>query len=71
MYKNLFQFKRLRSPIWIGVFVLIIIITVFTFASLILYNYTVNLLTENLRERLLSISITVAANINSRDLEAL
>ncbi len=71
MYKGKIQFKILRNPIWISIFVLLSIIIIFISASWVLYNHTVNLLTENLRERLLSISITAAANIDSKDLEAL
>lgn len=39
--------------------------------SWLLYRHTVNLLTENLRERLLSIATTQAANIDSDDIQAL
>lgn len=40
-------------------------------ASLLLYEHTINLLTDNLRERLLSISLTQAANIDGESLNAL
>lgn len=39
--------------------------------SWLLYRHTVNLLTENLRERLVSIATTQAANINAADIEEL
>ncbi|MDO8659446.1 MAG: hypothetical protein Q7K54_02485, partial [Candidatus Parcubacteria bacterium] len=71
MYKGKIQSKILRNPAWISIFVLLSIIIIFISASLVLYNHTVALLTENLRERLLSISITAAANIDSKDLEVL
>ena len=63
--------QRKRNPIWIGIFVLTISIIVVISASIILYNRTVTLLTENLRERILTISITGAANIDAKDLEEL
>lgn len=63
--------KILQNPIWISILVLLSIISIFIFASWVLYNHTVNILTDNLRERLLSISITAAANIDAKDLDAL
>lgn len=53
-----------------ALFTLVLLITA-VFASSVLYNQTVSLLTDNLRERLLTISITAAANINAADLDEL
>src|SRR3989344_7183670 len=63
--------RRKRNPVWICIFVLTTSIIVVIGASIILYNRTVTLLTENLRERILTISITGAANIDAKDLEEL
>lgn len=63
--------KKIRNPIWIGVFFLLISISILVFASQILYRHTVNLITENLRERLLTISITAANSIDTNDLAVL
>lgn len=63
--------KRIKNPIGIAVLLLLVSIVIVLFASRLLYEHTVNLLTENLRERILTVSITVAANINTTDLEAL
>ena len=63
--------KKIGNPIWIGIIVLSISIVVVIAASTILYRRTTTLLTENLRERLLTISITGAANIDSSDLDEL
>lgn len=56
---------------WGGGAVALIALSVAVLASWLLYQHTINLLTQNLRERLLSISITQAANIDAQDLEAL
>src|SRR3989344_3899151 len=69
--KKLFRLSKSHQPIYIGVTVLLALIAAFIFTSVILYRHTVNLLTDNLRERLITISITAAANIDSKDLEAL
>lgn len=58
-------------PARVGAAVLIVTIAVILVTSNLLYNRTVTLLTENLRERLLSISITTAANIDAADLAVL
>lgn len=71
MFKGKIQFKILRNTFWISIFVLLSIIIIFVSASVVLYNHTVDLLTENLRDRLLTISITAAVNISSKDLQAL
>ncbi|MEK7668995.1 MAG: HAMP domain-containing sensor histidine kinase [Patescibacteria group bacterium] len=63
--------KKVRNPIWTGIVIISILIIIFIFASRILYERTVTLLTENLRERILTISITAATNIDSEDLDAL
>jgi signal transduction histidine kinase len=60
-----------KNPTWIGYAVLLVSIVVVILASRVLYHRTVDLLTLNLRERILTISITAAANIDAKDLEAL
>lgn len=67
--KNLI--KKIQSPVWIGIFVLFVSIIVIIFASKVLYIRTVDLLTVNLRERILTISITAATGIDASDLSAL
>ncbi len=62
---------KIKGPIWIGIVILLISITIIIFSSQILYQRTVNLLTDNLRERILTISITAAANISPSNLSAL
>src|SRR3989338_3443458 len=63
--------KKIINPTWTVIAVLVISIVTVIFASRILYQRTVDLLTENLRERILTISITAATSINSKDLEVL
>ena len=63
--------KKIRDPIFIGILIISVLIIIFIFASRILYEHTVTLLTENLKERILTISITAAADIDPRDLEEL
>ena len=63
--------KKLKNPTLIGIIVLVILICVVIFASRILYQRTVDLLTENLRERILTISVTAAADIDPKNLETL
>ena len=63
--------KRIANPTLTAVALLLISILIVGFASRLLYQQTVNLLTDNLRERLLTVSITAAANIDAKDLEAL
>ena len=69
--KNPFKLSKSHKPIYVGVGILIVLVTIFIFASVVLYRHTVNLLTENLRERLSTISITAAANIDADNLQAL
>lgn len=57
--------------VWIGGVIALAAIAAAVFASLILYQRTIDLLNENLRQRLLSISITQAANIDAANLAAL
>lgn len=64
-------FRKIKNPVWVGVLVLIVAIIVIIFSSTVLYNRTVDLLTENLRERILTISITTASTINASDLAEL
>ena len=61
----------LRMLVWIGGTVSGVALVFAVLASWLLYNYTIDLLTENLRERLLSISKTQAANIDAQTLAAL
>lgn len=63
--------KRITNPTVSGILILLVSVIVIIFTSWILYNRTVNILTQNLRERLLSISVTAAANIDPKDLDAL
>ena len=69
--KNPFKLSKSHKPIYVGVGILIVLVTIFIFASVVLYRHTVNLLTENLRERLSTISITAAANIDADNLQDL
>lgn len=62
---------KVRNPTLFGVVVLSVSILIIVVASRVLYQRTVYLLTENLRQRILTISITAAANIDARDLAAL
>ncbi len=71
MKKALTQIQRLRRLVWTGGFVALVTIIVAITGSWLLYQQTVTLLTQNLRERLLTISITEATNINAADVEAL
>ena len=71
MKKIRFMFKKISSPTWVGIFGLIFALTAIFFSSKILYSRTVDLLTDNLRERLLTISVTAAANVNADDLSSL
>ncbi len=63
--------QKLGALVWFGSIVTITAVGIAIFASWLLYNQTINLLTENLRQRLLSISVTQAANIDGEALEAL
>lgn len=63
--------KNSSALIWLGGVLSVVAIAAAVVASLLLYQRTIDLLTENLRNRLLSISITQAANISADDLEAL
>lgn len=55
----------------IGSIIVLVAIASTTAVSWLLYEHTVNLLTDNLRERLLSIAITQAANIDAKNIDAL
>jgi signal transduction histidine kinase len=63
--------KKLTKPAIIGVVALFVSIIIIISTSWTLYNHTVNILTQNLRERLITISTTQAVNINAKDLEVL
>lgn len=68
--KNKRKLNALKM-VTLGTVLVLIVISVLVFASTILQNYTQNLLIHNLRGRLLSISITQAANISADDLAQL
>jgi signal transduction histidine kinase len=59
------------TVILVGIIVSFCVIAVAVLASWMLHNYTRDLLIDNLRERLLSISITQASNISFRDVQQL
>ncbi|MFA5799927.1 MAG: HAMP domain-containing sensor histidine kinase [Candidatus Peribacteraceae bacterium] len=65
--------KQTQSPFlrWVGYVGIIASIIVTVAVSLVLYEHTVNLLTENLRQRLLAIVKTAATQINTADLDVL
>lgn len=63
--------QKFNALIWLGGALALIAIAAAVFASWLLYRQTIDLLTDNLRERLLSISITQAANIDPANLAAL
>jgi signal transduction histidine kinase len=67
------QKNRLKS--WqltlVGSSIVLLAIIITAGVSWVLYEHTVNLLTDNLRQRLLSIAITQSANINPEDVKAL
>lgn len=65
------QIQRLQRLVWIGGVAAVIVILIAVTASWLLYQQTISLLTQNLRERLLTISITEASNIHASDIEAL
>jgi signal transduction histidine kinase len=69
MLKKLF--KRFQSPTGLGVTLLTLTIIIIVFASRVLYQRTVALLTDNLREAIMTISVTQATNINAGDLAVL
>ena len=56
---------------WLGGIVAFVALSIAVAASWLLYQRTITLLTDNLRERLLSISITEAANISAKSLNQL
>src|SRR5438094_911555 len=60
-----------RGLTWIGGGIVLTAILITASVSWLLYEHTVNLLTDNLRQRLLSIAITQTANIDSKNIEAL
>ena len=63
--------KKIGRLVWIGSVLATVALVSAVAASWFLYGLTINLLTDNLRERLLSISITQAANINPESIKAL
>lgn len=63
--------KKFGKLMWIEGGVALVAISIAVFASYLLYQQTIELLTQNLRERLLSISLTEAANLYAEDINAL
>ncbi len=63
--------KKFNFLIWAGGGISLFVISMAVLASWFLYQQTISLLTDNLRERLLSISVTQAANIDPNSLTAL
>ena len=55
----------------IGVFIITAAVIITTTTSWLLYNHTVNLLTDNLRKRLLAIVTTAVVEIDAEDINAL
>ncbi|QDT91465.1 sensor histidine kinase [Gimesia algae] len=62
---------KISNPTAVGVGVATLAVLVTVMVTTLLYNHTVNLLTDNLRERLLAIVTTQAANIDVAEVEAL
>lgn len=60
-----------KSLTLIGASLVVVAVLATSIVGFILYEHTVNLLTDNLRQRLLSIGITAAANIDYKNIEAL
>lgn len=73
MKKYLKESRNVKTKylIFTGLIISLFIIIITVSASWMLLNYTKDLLIDNLRERLLSISITQASNISADDLNAL
>ena len=63
--------SKFNALTWGGSVIAVVAIAIAVGSAWILYNYTISLLTENLRARLLSISITQAANISADALDQL
>ncbi len=63
--------RRSRTLVLLGGLFALTAVVIAIFASVALYRLTIDLLTENLRQRLLSISVTAAANIDADKLAAL
>lgn len=63
--------NKIINPTNRALLFLLVSIVIIVFSSNLLFQRTVDLLTQNLRERLLTISITGAASIDSNDLLAL
>jgi signal transduction histidine kinase len=65
------QTSKFKTLMWIGSTAAFIAVAIAVAASWLLYQHTITLLTENLRERLLSISITEAANLSADSIQQL
>lgn len=63
--------KEVKNPFVIAFIIILFSISIIIFASYRLYHHTVSILTTNLQERILSISITTASNIYPNDISAL
>ncbi len=64
-------FEQLKKPTSISIAVVFAIVVIVLVTSWLLYTHTVSILTQNLRDRLLTISITQAANIDPAEIDAL
>lgn len=71
MFKNFFTFNNQARLNLIGVLTVILATVVTAIISYILYEHTVNLLTENLRQRLLAIVTTAGVQFDADDINAL
>src|SRR3989338_11146529 len=65
------QKRHFNLTTWLGISIFTIAVVITAGVTWFLYGHTVNLLTENLRERLLSIVTTQVANIDVHVVEAL
>lgn len=62
---------KARSLTLLGSGIVLFVLVITAAMSWFLYEHTVKLLTENLRERLLSITITAVSNIDYKDIQSL
>ncbi len=69
--ENTAEVGKLKRLAWVGGIIALIAIAAAVAASWLLYQQTTTLLTQNLRERLITISITQAANLDAKDIQAL
>lgn len=64
-------FSRTRDVIKVGIFIFVISIFIIILSSRALYLHTSRLLSDDLKERILAISITTAVNIDAKDINLL